>query len=73
MPNIILGGKASDFLKIGVTAAARGDLDRVRELLELQPKWLHPSVDNAFGHQPGDFFIGNIQQIVEDIVIVLAQ
>lgn len=34
-------GKVSDFLKIGVAAAARGDLDAVREILKAKPKWIH--------------------------------
>lgn len=34
-------GKASDFLKIGVAAAAKGDVDAVREILKARPKWLH--------------------------------
>ncbi|MFK7769109.1 MAG: ankyrin repeat domain-containing protein [Mariniblastus sp.] len=34
-------GKSSDFLKIGVVAAARGDLESVREILKSKPKWLH--------------------------------
>ena len=38
---IKLTGKASDFLKIGVAAAARNDLDAVRELLRLRPEWIH--------------------------------
>ena len=38
---ITLTGKASDFLKIGVAAAARGDVDAVREVLKLKPKWIH--------------------------------
>lgn len=34
-------GKASDFLKIGVAAAERGDVDAVREILKARPKWVH--------------------------------
>lgn len=34
-------GKASDFLKIGVLAAERGDIERVREILKARPKWIH--------------------------------
>ncbi|MFK7821326.1 MAG: ankyrin repeat domain-containing protein [Planctomycetaceae bacterium] len=34
-------GKASDFLKIGVAAAARGDVESVREILKAKPKWIH--------------------------------
>ena len=34
-------GKASDFLKIGVLAAARGDIEQVREILKAKPKWIH--------------------------------
>lgn len=37
---IQLPGKASDFLKIGVAAAGRGDLVMVREVLEVQPQWV---------------------------------
>ena len=33
-------GNVSDFLKIGVAAAARGDLDSVREILKHRPKWI---------------------------------
>ncbi|MGY8660671.1 MAG: ankyrin repeat domain-containing protein [Verrucomicrobiales bacterium] len=33
-------GKASDFLKIGVATAARGDLEAVREILKARPHWL---------------------------------
>ncbi len=32
-------GNSSDFLKIGVAAAARGDLEAVREILKSRPKW----------------------------------
>ena len=34
-------GKVGDFLKIGVAAAARGDLDAIREILKAKPKWIH--------------------------------
>ena len=40
MPKIQFPGKASDFLKIGVAAAARGDVDAVRAILEERPGWL---------------------------------
>lgn len=33
-------GKASDFLKIGVAAAARGDIEAVREVLKARPAWI---------------------------------
>ena len=33
-------GNASDFLKIGVAAAARGDIDSVREILKAKPAWI---------------------------------
>ena len=36
----LLTGKASDFLKIGVAAAGRGDLATVRAVLTEQPEWL---------------------------------
>ena len=35
-----LTGKTSDFLKIGVAAAGRGDLAAVRSVLEQKPEWL---------------------------------
>lgn len=35
----ILSGKASDFLKIGVGAAARGDLEKLEQVLSLRPEW----------------------------------
>ncbi len=35
----LLTGKSSDFLKIGVGAAARGDLDTLKRVLELKPEW----------------------------------
>ena len=34
-------GKASDFLRIGVAAAARGDIEAVREILKARPRWIH--------------------------------
>ena len=40
MPKIQFPGKASDFLKIGVAAAARGDVEAVRAILEERPGWL---------------------------------
>ena len=36
----LLTGKASDFLKIGVAAAGRGDLDTLRAVLDEKPDWL---------------------------------
>ena len=36
----LLTGKTSDFLKIGVSAAGRGDLATVRAVLALQPDWI---------------------------------
>ena len=36
----LLTGKVSDFLKIGVAAAGRGDLETVRLVLEERPDWL---------------------------------
>lgn len=41
MTSVELTGRASDFLKIGVAAAARGDLAAVRTILRLRPRWLH--------------------------------
>lgn len=38
---IQLTGKTSDFLKIGVAAAGRGDAEAVEYLLRLKPEWLH--------------------------------
>lgn len=38
---IQLTGKNSDFLKIGVAAAGRGDIEAVKHLLQLKPEWLH--------------------------------
>ena len=40
LPKIRFPGKASDFLKIGVAAAARGDVEAVRAILEERPGWL---------------------------------
>ena len=40
LPKIQFPGKASDFLKIGVAAAARGDVEAVRAILEERPGWL---------------------------------
>lgn len=36
-----LTGKTSDFLKIGVAAAGRGDVESVEHLLRVKPDWLH--------------------------------
>ncbi|MCY3885781.1 MAG: ankyrin repeat domain-containing protein [Gammaproteobacteria bacterium] len=36
-----LTGRTSDFLKIGVAAAGRGDIEAVKQLLRLKPDWLH--------------------------------
>ena len=41
MPSIQLTGKQSDFLKIVVAAAGRGDLETVRQLLDDNPAWIH--------------------------------
>ncbi|MDE0088869.1 MAG: ankyrin repeat domain-containing protein [Candidatus Poribacteria bacterium] len=41
MPKTQLTGKQSDFLKIVVAAAGRGDLEAVRQFLEYKPEWLH--------------------------------
>ncbi len=41
MSKIQLTGKESDFLKIGVAAAGRGDIDAVKQLLVLKPEWIH--------------------------------
>ena len=38
---INLTGKTSDFLKVGVAAAGRGNLEAVIQVLELKPEWLH--------------------------------
>ena len=35
----LLTGKVSDFLKIGVAAAGRGDLEAVRTVLAERPAW----------------------------------
>ncbi len=40
LPKIQFPGKASDFLKIGMAAAARGDVEAVRAILEERPGWL---------------------------------
>ena len=40
MPKVRFPGKASDFLKIGVAAAARGDVEAVRAILRERPEWL---------------------------------
>ena len=39
LPEIQFPGKASDFLKIGVAAAARGDVEAVRAILDERPGW----------------------------------
>ena len=36
-----LTGKQSDFLKIVVATAARGDLESTREFVDNKPKWIH--------------------------------
>ena len=41
MGKIILTGKQSDFLKIVVAAAGRGDLEAVQALVEADPRWVH--------------------------------
>ena len=41
MSKIQLTGKQSDFLKIVVAAAGRGDVDGVRQLLDDKPDWIH--------------------------------
>lgn len=41
MSKIEFTGKVSDFLKIGVAAAARGDIDSVRAILKQRPNWIH--------------------------------
>ena len=41
MPKVQLTGKQSDFLKIVVAAAGRGDLETVRQLLDDKPAWIH--------------------------------
>ena len=40
MSKIQFPGKASDFLKIGVAATARGDVEAVRAILDERPGWL---------------------------------
>ena len=37
----ILTGKQSDFLKVGVAAAGRGDVHLLEELLRVRPEWLN--------------------------------
>ena len=41
MGKITLTGKQSDFLKIMVAAAGRGDLEAVQALVEAEPRWVH--------------------------------
>ena len=41
MRQVQLTGKQSDFLKIVVAAAGRGDLETVRELVDDNPAWIH--------------------------------
>ena len=41
MSIVKLTGKESDFLKIGVAAAGRGDIDAVKQILNLKPEWIH--------------------------------
>lgn len=41
MSEIEFTGRASDFLKIGVAAAGRGDVELVRAILKARPKWIH--------------------------------
>ena len=41
MPNVQLAGNQSDFLKIVVAAAGRGDLETVRQLVDDNPAWVH--------------------------------
>lgn len=41
MSKIELTGKESDFLKIGVAAAGRGDIEGVTQLLNDKPEWIH--------------------------------
>ena len=41
MPKVQLTGNQSDFLKIVVAAAGRGDLETVRELVDDNPAWIH--------------------------------
>jgi ankyrin repeat protein len=40
MSKLKLPGKASDFLKFGVAAAGRGDLETVKAILSLKPHWI---------------------------------
>ncbi len=40
MAKVQLTGNQSDFLKIVVAAAGRGDLDAVRQLLDVKPEWI---------------------------------
>ena len=41
MSKVQLTGKQSDFLKIVVAAAGRGDIETVRQLLDDKPAWIH--------------------------------
>ncbi len=41
MVDIKFPGKASDFLKVGTAAAARGDLTAVDSILDARPQWLN--------------------------------
>ncbi len=41
MPKTQLTGKQSDFLKIVVAAAGRGNVKAVRQFLDYKPEWLH--------------------------------
>ena len=41
MLKVQLTGNQSDFLKIVVAAAGRGDLETVRQLLDDKPAWIH--------------------------------
>ena len=41
MSNVQLTGNQSDFLKIVVAAAGRGDLETVRQLVNENPAWIH--------------------------------
>ncbi len=41
MPNVQLTGNQSDFLKIVVAAAGRGDLETVRQLVDDNSEWIH--------------------------------
>ena len=40
MSEIVLPGKISDFMKIGVAAAGRGDVEAVGDILEQRPEWI---------------------------------